>query len=82
MDLCVGIYVRALHEVLWIMRDSQKKAALFCVLALLFGLLVATSGCANRQHVIGIQLPIEAVYTVLQPPVVTMGEVEKVYQSK
>ena len=27
-------------------KDSQKKAALFCVLALLFGLLVATSGCA------------------------------------
>ena len=46
MDLCVGIYVRALHEVLWIMRDSQKKAALLCVLACLFGLLVATSGCA------------------------------------
>ena len=46
MDLCVGIYVRALHEVLWIMRDSQKKAALFCVLAFLAGLLVATSGCA------------------------------------
>ena len=40
MDLCVGIYVRALHEVLWIMRDSQKKAALFCVLAFLAGLLV------------------------------------------
>ena len=28
------------------MRDSQKKAALLCVLACLFGLLVATSGCA------------------------------------
>jgi len=28
------------------MRDSQKKAALFCVLAFLAGLLVATSGCA------------------------------------
>ena len=28
------------------MRDSQKKAALFCVLAFLFGLLVTTSGCA------------------------------------
>ena len=64
------------------MRDSQKKSILFCVLALLFGLLVATSGCANRQHVIGIQLPIEAVYTVLQPPIVTMGEVEKVYEKK
>ena len=64
------------------MRDSQKKSILFCVLALLFGLLVATSGCANRQHVIGIQLPIEAVYTVLQPPIVTMGEVEKVYEVK
>ena len=64
------------------MRDSQKKAALFSVLAFLFGLLVATSGCANRQHVIGIQLPIEAVYTVLQPPIVTMGEVQKVYEKK
>ena len=63
-------------------KDSQKKAALFCVLAFLAGLLVATSGCANRQHVIGIQSPIEAVYTVLQPPVVTMGEIEKVYESK
>jgi hypothetical protein len=46
VDLCFGICIRALHEVLWIMRDSQKKAALFCVLAFLAGLLVATSGCA------------------------------------
>jgi len=29
------------------MRDSQKKAALLCVLAFLFGLLVVTSGCAT-----------------------------------
>ncbi len=64
------------------MKDSQKKAALLCVLALLAGLLVATSGCANRQHVIGIQSPIEGVFTVVQPPVVTVGEVEKVYQTK
>ena len=64
------------------MRDSQKKAALFCVLAFLFGLLVVTSGCANRQHVIGIQSPIEGVYTILQPPVITMGEIEKVYEVK
>ena len=28
------------------MKDSQKKAALFCVLAFLAGLLVTTSGCA------------------------------------
>ena len=82
MDLCFGICIRALHEVLWIMRDSQKKVALFCVLAFLAGLLVATSGCANRQHVIGIQSPIEGVYTILQPPIVTMGEIEKVYESK
>ena len=64
------------------MKDSQKKAALFCVLAFLFGLLVVTSGCANRQHVIGVQSPIEGIYTVVQPPVVTLGEVEKVYQTK
>jgi hypothetical protein len=64
------------------MKDSQKKAALLCVLAFLAGLLVTTSGCANRQHVIGIQFPIEGVFTVLQPPVVTLGEVEKIYQTK
>ena len=29
------------------MKDLQKKAALFCVLAFLAGLLVATSGCAT-----------------------------------
>ena len=46
MDLCFGICVSSLYEVLWIMRDSQKKAALLCVLAFLFGLLVFTSGCA------------------------------------
>ena len=63
-------------------KDSQKKAALLCVLAFLAGMVIATSGCANRQHVIGIQSPIEAVYTVLQPPVVTMGEIKKVYKMK
>tara|TARA_B100000745_G_C20051892_1_gene358741 strand:+ start:656 stop:847 length:192 start_codon:yes stop_codon:yes gene_type:complete len=61
---------------------EQIKAASLCVLALLVGLLVATSGCANRQHVIGIQSPIEGIFTVVQPPVVTLGEVEKVYQTK
>jgi hypothetical protein len=64
------------------MKDGQKKACLFCVLAFLAGLLVATSGCANRQHVIGIQSPVEGVYTVLQPPIITMGKIEKVYQVK
>ena len=32
------------------MKDSQKKAALFCVLAFLAGLLVATSGCSVRTQ--------------------------------
>jgi hypothetical protein len=32
------------------MKDSQKKAALFCVLAFLAGLLVATSGCSVRTR--------------------------------
>jgi len=32
------------------MKDSQKKAALFCVLAFLAGLLVATSGCSVRMQ--------------------------------
>jgi hypothetical protein len=27
-------------------KDSQKKAALFCVLAFLAGMVIATSGCA------------------------------------
>jgi hypothetical protein len=64
------------------MKDSQKKAALLCVLAFLAGLLITTSGCANRQHVIGIQFPVEGVFVALQPPVVTLGEVEKIYQTK
>ena len=46
MGLCFGIRVSSLYEVLWIMRDSQKKAALLCVLAFLFGLLL-TVGCAT-----------------------------------
>jgi hypothetical protein len=60
------------------MKDSQKKAALLCVLAFIAGLVIATSGCANRQAVIGIQSPIDGIYTVVQPPVVTLGKVYKV----
>ena len=32
------------------MKDNQKKAALFCVLAFLAGLLIATSGCSVRTQ--------------------------------
>ncbi len=64
------------------MHSQEFKAALVCAAAFVIGCLVAFSGCANRQRVIGIQSPVDSVYTVVQPPVVTMGEVEKVYNKK
>ena len=64
------------------MHSQEFKAALVCVVAFTVGLLIACSGCANKQRVIGIQSPVDSVYTVVQPPVVTLGEVEKVYKVK
>ena len=64
------------------MFKKELKAALVCVVAFVVGLLVACSGCANKQRVIGIQSPVDSVYTVIQPPIVSMGEVEKVYNKK
>ena len=64
------------------MNSMEFKSALVCVVAFVVGLLVASSGCSNRSRVIGIQSPIDGVYTVIQPPVVTLGEVEKVYEPK
>ena len=64
------------------MFKKELKAALVCVVAFVVGLLVACSGCANKQRVIGIQSPVDSVYTVIQPPIVSMGEVEKVYEKK
>ena len=64
------------------MKSEEFKATLMCVVALVVGCLVAFSGCSNRSRVIGIQSPIDSVYTVVQPPVVTLGEVEKTYEKK
>ena len=65
------------------MLNSQEfKAGLVCAVAFVVGCLIAFSGCSNRSRVIGVQSPIDGVYTVVQPPVVTMGEVEKVYNKK
>ena len=64
------------------MNSQEFKAGLVCVVAFIVGCLIACSGCANKQRVIGIQSPVDSVYTVLQPPVVTLGEVEKVYKVK
>ena len=64
------------------MNSEEFKAALMCVVALVVGSLVALSGCANRSRVIGVQSPVDGVYTVVQPPVVTLGEVEKIYEKK
>ena len=57
-------------------KSEEFKAALVCAIAFVVGCLVALSGCANRSRVIGIQSPIDRVDTVLQPPVVTLGEIE------
>ena len=62
--------------------SMEFKSALVCVVAFVVGLLVASSGCSNRSRVIGIQSPIDGVYTIVQPPVITLGEVEKVYEPK
>ena len=62
--------------------SMEFKSALVCVVAFVVGLLIASSGCSNRSRVIGIQSPIDGVYTIVQPPVVTLGEVEKVYEPK
>ena len=65
------------------MLNSQEvKAGLVCVVAFVVGCLIACSGCSNRSRVIGIQSPVDSVYTIVQPPVVTLGEVEKVYEKK
>ena len=65
------------------MFNSQEfKAGLVCVVAFVVGVLIASSGCSNRSRVIGIQSPVDSVYTIVQPPVVTLGEVEKVYEKK
>jgi len=65
------------------MFNSQEfKAGLVCVVAFVVGVLIASSGCSNRSRVIGIQSPVDSVYTVVQPPVVILGEVEKVYEKK
>ena len=62
--------------------SMEFKSALVCVVAFTVGLLIASSGCSNRSRVIGVQSPIDGVYTIVQPPVVTLGEVEKVYEKK
>jgi len=62
--------------------SMEFKASVVCIVAFTVGLLVACSGCSNRSRVIGVQSPIDGVYTVVQPPVVTLGEVEKVYEKK
>ena len=62
--------------------SMEFKAGVVCVVAFVVGILVASSGCSNRSRVIGVQSPIDGVYTVVQPPVVTLGEVEKVYEKK
>ncbi len=64
------------------MNSMEFKSALVCVVAFTVGLLIASSGCSNRSRVIGVQSPIDGVYTIVQPPVVTLGEVEKVYEKK
>ena len=65
------------------MLNSQEfKAGLVCAVAFVVGCLIAFSGCSNRSRVIGVQSPIDGVYTVVQPPVVTLGEGEKVYEKK
>ena len=64
------------------MHSQEFKAGLVCVIAFVVGCLIACSGCANKQRVIGIQSPVDSVYTVIQPPIVTMGEVQKVYEKK
>jgi len=64
------------------MNSQEFKAGLVCAAAFVVGCLIALSGCANRSRVIGVQSPIDGVYTVVQPPVVTLGEVEKIYQKK
>ena len=64
------------------MHSQEFKAGLVCAVAFVVGCLIACSGCANKQRVIGIQSPVDSVYTVIQPPIVTMGEVEKVYKVK
>ena len=62
--------------------SMEFKSALVCVVAFTLGCLVVFSGCSNRSRVIGIQSPIDSVYTVVQPPIVILGEVEKVYEKK
>jgi len=64
------------------LNNFEFKAALICAVAFGLGCLVAFTGCSNRSRVIGIQSPIDSVYTVVQPPVVILGEVEKVYEKK
>ena len=65
------------------MFNSQEfKAGLVCVVAFVVGVLIASSGCSNRSRVIGIQSPVDSGYTVVQPPVVILGELEKVYEKK
>jgi hypothetical protein len=61
------------------MKESQKKAALLCVLAFMAGMVIATSGCANRKTVIGVQSPIDSIYTVVQPPVILVGKVYRTH---
>jgi len=62
--------------------SMEFKSALVCMVAFVMGCLVAFTGCSNRSRVIGIQSPIDSVYTVVQPPIVILGEVEKVYEKK
>ena len=64
------------------MNSGEFKAAVVCTVAFVLGCLIAFSGCSNRSRVIGIQSPIDSVYPVVQPPVVTLGEVEKTYEKK
>jgi len=58
------------------MNTEEFKATTICVIAFILGCLVALSGCANRSRVIGVQSPVDRIDTVLQPPVVTLGEIE------
>ena len=64
------------------LNNMEFKSAVVCIVAFVVGLLVACGGCSNRSRVIGIQSPIDSVYTVVQPPIVILGEVEKVYEVK
>ena len=56
------------------MKNDQKKACLFCLLAFMLGCLLL-SGCRNTRRAVRIQPPIGAQLDIeLQPPVVDLGK--------